>query len=129
MSSQMTRFLLSTAIAAVIFVLMRMAGAMFWGIDMPWVAIAALMGAICLVFHKRIFFRDNGIRSKRSAFFFVALTYFAPAVVCWSTAVIVLINSTFPALGGVGAQFFVLAGMIGLVQLLIQKELVALREG
>lgn len=97
--------------------------------DMPWLVVAALLTTSGLVLHKKLVHSTvGGRRTRMRAFLFAVLAYLAPAAVCWTTAVVVVTRTMLPSLGGIWAQFIVLAGVFELAHLLVHKELLDLRQ-
>lgn len=128
MSPQAKKFWLLLLISGAIFVALWLAVEVLVGAKLPWLVVAALVVMVGLMLHKRLIYRPANDRGTVLSFISVALIYLTPAVICWTTVIVVVTRNHLPSLGGIWAQFLVLVGVVGLVQFLVQQELVALRQ-
>jgi hypothetical protein len=128
MSIQLRRFWLLLLTSIVVLVVIRVTMEALIDAELPWLVIAALTAMAGLVLHKRLIYRPVFGKRRVLAFVCVTLIYFLPAVICWTAIVILITRNMLPSLGGIWAQFLVFIGVAGLVQLLMQQELVELRQ-
>lgn len=129
MSTSTRTFFRLLTVLAVVLAGLGFAAKIFWGLDASWLIVTALLVMIGLVLHKKLIYRPNEKRTKARALIFSALVYLAPSVACWTAVVVLITKNLLPALGGIWAQFIVLIGVFELTRLVMQKELVDLRNG